>query len=80
MQYTLQTLQNEAKRLGATVDYRHVGKWHVCNIDAPSGHVWNATGDTTTLVVEWRHGDPIHKQEAIEEGLSRIRDGTSLSV
>jgi hypothetical protein len=67
----------EVEYLGGTVQGGRSGRWWRFNLDAPDGYVWDATGDTTVLVVEWRAGDTLGKQEAVLDALSRVRHGVS---
>lgn len=70
-------VRKEVKKLGGTITGGLVGKWYRFNIEAPDGTVWNCTGDTHTLAVEWRSGDAAYKQEAAIDALERVRMGVS---
>ncbi len=70
-------VNREVKKLGGTVEGGRVGKYSRYSLNAPDGHVWNATGDTATLVVEWRNDDPQDKPAAVTDALLRVRMGVS---
>ena len=81
-QFNLATLRKEAAKRGATVEHRHIGKWHSCNVDAPAGKVWACSGDIHSLVVEWQDvpGDDRNhawRNDAIADALSRMAYGLS---
>ena len=73
--FDLTTLRKAAARMGATVDHRHIGRWHSCNVDAPHGKVWSCTGDIHSLVVEWQDGDEVWRNNAVADALDRMACG-----
>lgn len=68
-------LNLEAKKIGATLSCESSGKWCVWQVEAPEGKVWAATGDTSTLKVEWLKGDAKYRDQAIRDAINRMRLG-----
>ncbi len=72
---TINQLTKAAAGHGATVDHRHIGKWHLVNVDAPQGKVWSCDGSIHTLALEWN--DSEWRDAAIEDCLERMEYGTA---
>lgn len=70
-------VKKEVARLGGTVSGGRCGRWWRFNLDAPDGFVWDATGDTGTIVVEWRDGDAKYRADAVSDALERVTMGVS---
>ena len=68
-------LKHAAEMLGAAITGGKNGRWYRYCIDAPEGYIWNATGDTSTLVVEWLAGDPVYKEESVADAFERVSMG-----
>ena len=81
MKPTLKAVQALAAQLGATVEvecdrpgWNRWGRWNDYTItaEAPTGHVFNATGDTHSLVVQGHaQGDAAESKRQALEGVMR---------
>jgi len=65
-----------AKKFGATVDVKSVGKWTRVNVDAPAGKTWDAA-DLHCLMAEWLIGDPVYREQSLADLLERMALGVS---
>lgn len=74
---TWEKVKKEVKRLGGTINGGKSGRWYRFNLNAPDGFVWNATGDTETLVVEWKADDSAYKRESVLDAFNRVMMGLS---
>ena len=72
-------LKQEVKKLGGKITGGLVGRYYSYHLEAPDGHVWGATGDTTQLALEWKAGDKKWKEDAIADALDRVSYGVAVS-
>ncbi len=70
-------VKKEVKRIGGTIEGGKVGKWYRFNLCSPDGFIWDATGDTDTLVVEWKDGDDIYRMGSVSDAWDRVSMGLS---
>jgi hypothetical protein len=79
-------LKRSAARFGATIEDHSDRRTAEYQVAAPTGHVWNCTGDIHWIVLHWHKLDagdqnrpawPAEKAEAIADAIERIDMGTT---